>query len=502
MRELSIDDLVELGERYGVPLREAEAATVRAETNAFLASMAGLDELTPPTDGHDTAARSWREPTDDPHHALAVECDVPPPPRAGTALADVAVGVKDVIAVAGVPMQCGSAVMQGYVPGFDAAVVERLLDAGAHVTAITACDEFAGSSRGTTGYGGPTTNPFDPDRTAGGSSGGSAVAVATGRVDVALGTDTGGSVRVPAAFCGVVGLKPTYGLVPLHGVVENTYTQDHVGPLATSVREAARVLDAVAGPDDRDPASLQAAVQEGYRTGEYAAAVADPPAVEAVTLGLLESGLADGVTPDVAARTEAAVADLAAAGAAVSRVDVEGFGHGRAVKNVLSATEIAAHWAAGGAPYRRGGLVDAGYQAELAARAASSGASLGSFYKSKLLAGAHVIEARDGRPYTRAQAAREVLRERFDEALADVDALVLPTTPDVAPRLAAVDEPAFDYARNTRAADVTRLPAITLPNGTVDGLPVGLQLVGGAFEEASLLGTAAAVESTLPGTGA
>ncbi len=165
---------------------------------------------------------------------------------------------------------------------------------------------------------------------------------------------------------------------------------------------------------------------------------------------------------------------------------------------MLSVTELAAHWRAGGAPYRRGGRVDAGYQAELAARAADRADALGSFYKSKLLAGAHVIDAHQGVPYTRAQAARETLRERFDAALAGVDALALPTTPDVAPRLEDADDPGFDYARNTRAADVTRLPAVTLPNGQLDGLPVGLQLVGGAFEEASLLGAAAAVEARLP----
>ncbi len=499
MRDLATDELVALGEQYGVPVADGEAGEIREEVDAFLASLDGLEELPLPGGSVDVEGRTWREPVDDPHNALAVECEVAPPDDADGALAGVSVGVKDIVAVAGVPMQCSSAVMRGYVPSSDAAVVERLLGAGASVAAMTNCDEFAASARGTTPVDGPTTNPHDPGRTAGGSSGGSAVAVATGRVDVALGTDTGGSVRIPASFCGVVGVKPTYGLVPLTGVVENTYTQDHVGPLAGTVADAARVLDAVAGPDDRDPASLGAAGRPGYRRGGYVDAVADPPAVADLTLGVLEPGLGDGVADHVVERTEAAVERLADAGAATERVDLPGFEHGPAVKNALSLVELAAHWRAGGAPYRRGGVVDLDYQAALAERAAGSGGDLGPYYKSKLLAGARVIEAHDGVPYTRAQAAREVLRERFDAALSGVDALVLPTMPDVAPRVEDAADPGFDYGRNTRAADVTRLPAVSLPNGTHDGLPVGFQLIGGAFEEASLLGAAAAVEATLAG---
>ena len=497
MRELSTDEVVALGDRFGVPVDEAEADGVSEGVNDLLGTLAGLEALPLPDRGPTRTERTWAEPADDPHNALAVTCDVPPPAGASASLAGVAVGVKDIVAVAGVPMQCSSAVMAGYVPPADAAVVERLLGAGASIAAVTTCDEFAASASGVTPRDGPTTNPHDPGRTAGGSSGGSAVAVATDAVDAALGTDTGGSVRIPASFCGVVGVKPTYGLVPLHGVVENTYTQDHVGPLASSVGEAARVLDAIAGPDDRDPASLQAAGREGYRVGGYADAVAGQPGVGELTLGVHESGLGDGVAAPVVERTEAALDRLEDAGTALERVDVEGVEHGRAVKNALSVTELAAHWRAGGAPYRRGGLVDPGYQGDLAARAASAGGELGSHYKQKLLAGARVIEGHRGVPYTRAQAAREVLRERVDAALAGVDALVLPTTPDVAPRLEDAADPGFDYGRNTRAADVTRLPAVSLPNGTHEGLPVGLQLVGEAFGERRLIGAAAAVEAVL-----
>jgi amidase/aspartyl-tRNA(Asn)/glutamyl-tRNA(Gln) amidotransferase subunit A len=451
-------------------------------------------ELPTPADGRAAGGdRSWRAPDDDPHGAVTHVCDVPP---AGDGpLSGVEVGVKEVIAVAGVPMECGSAAMRGHVPGRDATVVRRLREAGARVTATLACDEFAGSARGTTGADGPVRNPHDPARTAGGSSGGSAVAVATGRVDAALGTDTGGSVRMPAAFCGTAGVKPTHGLVPLSGVVENTYTQDHVGPLGPSVEACARVLDAAAGKTPADPASMVAAGREGHAVGGYAAAARDPPSAADLSVAVVEDAVA-GVRSAVRERTAAAAEALADAGASVDRVSVEWYDHAPVVKNLLSVTELAAHWRAGGAPYRRGGVVDPGHVAALSARTREYGGRLGPFYRSKLLAGAAVLD-RAPALYARAQAAREVVREAFEAALDGHDALLAPTTPDVAPRVEDAADPGFDYARNTRPADVTRQPAVTVPNGRVQGLPVGLHLQGEAFAERRLLGAAARVERTV-----
>ncbi|MFB6122205.1 MAG: amidase [Haloferacaceae archaeon] len=493
MRTLTTDELAALGDRFGVDVDEAELDTLREMVNENLATLDAVDDV--PLDGHDDGgkARTWERATDDPYNAIATRCHVPPTADAGDSLAGATVGLKDTIAVAGVPMECASAVMRGYVPGRDATVVSRLREAGATITAKTNLDEFASSARGTTGADGPVRNPVDPERTAGGSSGGSAVAVATDEVDVTLGTDTGGSTRIPASFCGVVGVKPTWGLVPGRGVVENTYTQDHVGPMTSTVADAARVLEAVAGPDEGDPASLQAAGREQYRVGGYVDAAVDPPALADLTLGVLDEGFGEGVTDRVVTSVEGAVATLEDTGATTERVSVDYFHAGPAIKNLLSFTELAAHWRAGGAPYRRGGGVDEGYQAALAARSAAKSGELGQFYKSKLLAGARIIEAHDGVPYTRAQAAREVYREAFEAALADVDALVTPTMPDVAPRIADAADPGFDYIRNTLAADVTRLPAISLPGLSADGLPVGVQLMGEAFADADLFGVAAAV---------
>lgn len=501
MRELSPSELLDTADRFGIQIDDQNAADLAEQVNDMLASVEPL-ETEPPTDegpspaGYDPGDRSWHTPDENPNNSLVVRCAVPPTADADDRLAGLDVGLKDVISVAGVPMDCGSVVMRGHVPARDAIVVDRLRAAGATIAAKTNLDEFAGSARGTTGAGPPITNPHDDGRTAGGSSGGSAAAVAAGAVDAALGTDTGGSIRIPASFCGVVGLKPTYGTIPLAGIVENTYTQDHVGPMTTDVADAARLLDALAGPHDADPASLQAAGREGYRRGDSVGAVADPPDPEELHVALLEEGLGDGVAPRVVDATESAAERLEDAGATVDRVSVDGYHRAPAIKNALSFVELATHWRDGAVPYRRGG-VDERYQQTFARHTRAASGQLDDFYTCKLLAGARIVEAHDGRPYVRAQAAREVLREEFERALADVDALLAPTMPDVAPRVEAVEEWEYDYARNTRPADVTRHPAVTLPVASVEELPVGLQLTGEAFHDDELLAVAATVESLL-----
>ncbi|MFC7157209.1 amidase [Halomarina halobia] len=500
MKRVSERELSGLGEAFDVAVRDEERAELRDQVNSMLADLDAIDNVPVTQGGIDVTDRSWSDPEDDPHNAFSVRCRVSPTGGDDGPLAGERVGVKDIIAVAGVPMECASEVMQGFVPGVDATVVRRMLDSGATITAKTNLDEFAGAPHGVTASDGPTTNPYDGDRLAGGSSSGSAVAVALDEVDIALGTDTGGSIRIPAAFCGLVGYKPTYGLVPLSGIIENTYTQDHVGPLSTSIEETARVLEAMAGVDPADPASLQAAGRSEYRVGGYVDAVEAPPSLDDLELGILEQGTGNGIDDEVTERTRETVDRLRDTGASVRRVSVDHFAYGKAIKNCLSFAEMAAHWRAGGAPYRRGGRVDPGFQVSLARRASAGSGELGTFYKSKLLAGAKLIRDLNGRPYTRAQLARERLRSEFDDALADVDAIVLPTVPSVAPRVEDAFEPEFDYARNTRAANVTRLPAVTLPNGAVDGLPVGLQLVGRAFEDDLLLSIAASIEPHLPQT--
>jgi amidase/aspartyl-tRNA(Asn)/glutamyl-tRNA(Gln) amidotransferase subunit A len=203
------------------------------------------------------------------------------------------------------------------------------------------------------------------------------------------------------------------------------------------------------------------------------------------------------VADAVEKRTEHAFDVLEDAGASVVDVSIENYDSVTAVKNALSVTELIGHWRDAGAPIRRGGIVDDAYQTALHARFATGGGELGVHYKGKLLAGAQLLAAHGGRHYTRAQAAREVIATDLELMYDDVDVVATPTMPDIAPFVSERENPGFDYGRNLRIADVTGHPAITLPNGTVDGLPVALQLMGSEFGEADLLGVAARVETAL-----
>ncbi|WP_129113931.1 amidase family protein [Halegenticoccus tardaugens] len=306
-------------------------------------------------------------------------------------------------------------------------------------------------------------------------------------------------IRIPATFCGVVGVKPTYGLVPLTGVVENTYTQDHVGPMVNSIRDAARTLEAIAGPDESDPASLTPTGRENYQTGGYMDAVECGREPSNLTIGLLREGMITGVDDAVVERTGAILDRLADAGASLQLVSADGYEHFKAVKNVVSVSEIVAHWQASAAPYRRDGRVEPAYQAAFADGRRDVSRTVNHFYKGKILAGACLMRESSGTLYTHARRFREVLRKELEEVLAGVGILVTPTTPSTAPRLEEADDPGFDYTLNTRPANVTRLPAVTIPNGMVGGLPTGLPLIGSVFDEAELLAAAAALTEVTPG---
>ena len=507
LRDVSEREIRRLADAYELDVGASEEATLASAVNDRLDD--GLDDLyeVPVADAPDAPGeRTWSEPTD-PYNALSVACHVPPTPTSSDLLAGTTVGLKDLIAVAGVPMQCASGVMYGFVPSGDATVTTRLRAAGGTITAKTNLDEFAGGGRGQS-FRGLVLNPHDEERIAGGSSGGSAAAVAADIVDVALGTDTGGSVRKPASFCGLVGLKPTYGLVPLTGVVENTYTLDHVGPIARTVEDAASVLAAIAGTDERDPASMAAAGADDYRVGDYVDAVRSPPPLSSLRIGVATQGLTDEIDPAIASRHGHAIDELEAAGAHVEECELPYLDQVKHVKNVISYVELAAYWRDGGAPVRRGGVPNTFDQVGFARRARAGNGELNDFYRSRLLAGAWLMTAHDGRHYTRAQAARATIREALAETLSSFDAVVTPTVPRLAPLVAAAEGSTFDYdgldasspygyGRYTKIANVTGVPAVTLPNEAEDGPAVGLQLLGSRFDEETLLGVARRAAETI-----
>lgn len=497
IRPVTKADVRELGQQWGLDIGQHEAADLAVRINDRFDDLDRIYDIPIRANPDEFGDRSWSE-GDDEYNSVRVDCHVPAVPDHTDRLEGFDVGLKDLISVAGVPMQCGSGVMEGYVPNADATVTTRLRRAGATITAKTTLDEFAGGGRGRA-FRGLVRNPRDEDRIAGGSSGGSGAAVAAGLVDVALGTDTGGSTRKPAAFCGLVGLKPTYGLVPLTGVIENTYTLDHVGPIARDVTDVAAVLEEIAGKDEDDPASMTAAGADEYRIGDYVDAVQSPPPMDDVRIGVATQGLTDEIDPTVAERNRAAVDALEDAGASITEAEIPYLDQTKHLKNTISYTELAAFWRDRGMPVRRGGSVDPFDQVGFARRAEAANRELNDFYRSRLLAGAQLATVHGGRHYTRARAAQETVRTEVEATLADVDALITPTVPELAPKIDHVLDPAFDYdgldsafgyGRYTKIANLTGLPAITVPNEVEAGPAVGLQLIGSRFDERTLLGAA------------
>lgn len=418
-------------------------------------------------------------------------------------LAGLEIAVKDNVAVAGVPMTAGSRTLGEATPVRHAPVVARLLDAGATLTGKTNMDELAYGPTGETGGFGPTRNPLQDAHVAGGSSAGSAAAVAAGQADAALGTDTGGSVRIPASFCGVVGYKPSVGAVPRAGVVPLAPSLDQVGVLADSVRDAACVADAIVGSHASDSATA------GRSFAPLWTAASDPGAVAGCSFALAEEFLGPHVDPAVRGRVEQAVDALDDAGATVEHVTVPRFEETAYAWDAIANVEFAACLFAGLAPLSGLG-VDEAWHADVAA--ALTGETDAQQFCDRVvenaLEGAALLGEDGGSVYQRALTECERFASGFRRALDGHDALLAPTMPVTAPAvgewpLSASERAAADaddrppLSVNVRQANLLGAPAVSVPCGRQRGLPVGLQLLGLPGEDASLLGAAAVVEAAL-----
>ena len=400
-------------------------------------------------------------------------------------LDDLTVGVKDNISTEGVETTCGSAVLEGYEPPYDATVVERLKEAGARIVGKTNMDEFGMGTTTETSAHGATRNPVDTDHVPGGSSGGSAAAVASGDVDAALGTDTGGSVRCPAAFCGVVGLKPTYGLVSRYGLIAYANSLETVGPMAGDVETTARVLDVIAGPDERDGTC-------NHGADDYAAAVEEPTAD--VTVAVPEELLGEAVEDGVRAKFEDALDTLRDEGATVQEVSMPSLEKALAAYYVIAMGEASSNLARfDGVRYGPGGDGDAWNEAFADARA-----SFGDEVKRRVMLGTYALsEGYYGDYYDKAQNARALVRRDFEGVLDEADVVASPTMPLTPFEIGeALDDPMQMYLAdaNTTPVNLAGVPSISVPAGRADGLPVGLQLTAGRFEETKLLRVARAFE--------
>ena len=414
--------------------------------------------------------------------ARAAELDRRRAELAGLPLLGVPIAVKDNICTRGLRTTASSRILETYVPPYDATVVERLEAAGAVIVGKTNCDEFAmGSSTENSAFG-PTRNPWRTDRIPGGSSGGSAAAVAARLVPLALGSDTGGSIRQPAAMCGVVGLKPTYGRVSRYGLLAFASSLDQIGPIATSVEDAGLVLSVIAGHDPRDATSSQAAVTE----------FTPEPSLESLKglrVGVPRALVGEGVEASVSAAFEQALATLADRGAAIVDIDLPHSRHAIPVYYLLATAEASSNLARyDGVRYgtrSSGETLAATYER-------TRGSGFGAEVKRRIMLGTYVLSAGYyDAYYLKAQQVRTLITSDYDAALERVDLVAMPTSPTGAFRLGErLADPLQMYLADvfTVGANLAGLPAITVPCGfTAEGLPVGLQLTGRRMEEAVML---------------
>ncbi len=408
-------------------------------------------------------------------------------------LAGLPVAIKDVVCTRGLPTTCGSRILQRFLPPYDAEVIRRFREADAVILGKTNMDEFAmGSSTENSAFK-ITRNPWDTSRTPGGSSGGSAAAVAAGMAPLAVGSDTGGSIRQPAAFCGIVGMKPTYGRVSRYGLVAFASSLDQLGPLASDVAGAAALLEVMAGHDARDSTSVDRPVPE------YGRSLEQP--LSGLRIGLASEHFAAGLDPEVASAVRAAADVYRSLGAQLVDVTVPHSKYGVAAYYLIAPSEAASNLA-------RYDGVHYGHRAEkfdglIDMYAASRGEGFGPEVKRRIMLGNYALSAGYyDAYYLKALKVRRLIRNDFDRAFETCDVLLSPVAPTPAFKVGElVDDPLAMYLSDiyTLSANLAGLPGISLPGGiSSGGLPIGIQLLGPPFAEETLLRAARMFERETP----
>lgn len=405
-------------------------------------------------------------------------------------LTGVPVLVKDNMSTTGIETTAASKILDGYVPPFDAEVVSRLKEAGAVIVGKSNLDEFAmGSSNEHSAFG-PVKNPWNTDRVSGGSSGGAAAAVAAGECAVALGSDTGGSIRQPASFCGVVGMKPTYGLVSRYGLIAFASSLDQIGPITRDVRDCADVLNVIASHDPKDSTSVKAPFDDfGAKLGE---------SISGLRVGVPKEYLVDGIEPGVRAAFEEARETLRTLGATVEETSLPLTDQALSVYYVIAPSEASANLSRyDGVKY--GALSPDGVNSAEASQH-TRGEMFGDEVKRRILIGTYALSAGYyDAYYKKAQQVRTLIRQEFIEAFSKFDVLVTPTSPTVAFEVGAkMDDPLQMYLADicTIPVNIAGLPGISVPCGMSDGLPIGLQVIGPQFGDQSVLQVAHAYEQS------
>jgi amidase len=403
--------------------------------------------------------------------------------------------IKDNVFIAGVPLMNGTSILSGYTPPFDATIVTRILEAGGEILGKSVCEAYCVSGGSHTSHSGPVHNPHRHGYSAGGSSSGSGALVAAGEVDMAIGCDQGGSIRIPASWCGVYGMKPTSGLVPYTGILGFDPILDHAGPMTANVEDNALLLEVLAGPDGLDPR------QAAARVGNYTGALTQ--SARHLRIGVVAEGFSrEESEPAVDAAVRSAAQRLAALGASISEVSIPMHALGGAimlgtVQSVVNAVLMTDGFGTG-----REDVMVPSYQ-QVQSRWRQRANELPVPLQNSLLLSEYVHRERGYQIYAKAVNLIRQLRAAYDQALENVDLLLMPTTPMKAQPLPPADAPAeaqlaAAYANfgNTSPFDVSHHPAMSLPCGMVDRLPVGMMLVGRAWEEATIYRAAYALQQS------
>ena len=494
----TVEQLLEIAGSFGMTLTSEDAISFRGLMAGSIAAYNRLDELPEPklpvkyprSSGYRPAAQ------ENPWNAWYYKTDIKG--SGSGVLAGKKVAIKDNICVAGVPMMNGSRLLEGYVPEMDATVVTRVLDHGGTVAGKAACEDLCFSAGSHTCATGPIRNPHNPEHSTGGSSGGSAALVAAGDVEMALGGDQGGSIRTPSCWCGVYGLKPTWGLVPMTGGMPISYSVDHCGPICNSVENVARLLTAIAGRDEHDPRTINA------RTGDYMGALRN--GAEGLKIAVLREGFGhptnDPRTPATDAKVRAAIGEFHRLGAKLEEVSVPLHYDGPSIWTgviVEGAAEMMIKGYAMGNNWM--GYYTTSLQQAFAQGWTSRPDDVSETVKLVLLLGDYMHRYYHNRYHAKAQNIRILLREAYDAILQNHDFMVMPTIPFPATRIPPPNasreiyvDAALNMQQNTCPFDVSGHPALTIPCGKVDGLPIGMMLVGKHFDETTLIGAARAFE--------
>lgn len=491
----SIIELGRIAANFGFDLSDAELEEFRAVGDGTLASYARLDQLPAPTLPVKYPRDAGWAPSDsdNPFNAWAWRCSVKG--AESGKLKGRKIVLKDNICLAGIPLRNGSAVLDGFSPNEDATVVTRILDAGGEIVGKAVCESFCCSANSHTSDGKPVQNPANPVYSPGGSSSGCGALVASGEVEMALGCDQGGSIRLPAAWCGIVGLKPTYGLVPYTGIFPIEPTLDHVGPMTRTVADSALLLEVIAGEDGLDPRQVK------VRTSSYSEALTGD--ISDLRIAVLKEGFGwpDASEADVDEAVRSEVGAMERLGATVHEVSIPLHREAIHIAYAIYMEGATAFMISGdgmGFNWRGHYLVGLRDFYGRARRARPN--DFPATVKLLALFGKYMSDRYNGHYYAKAQNLIPKLRAAYDAVLAEADLLVMPTAPmkpmliPVTPDVPEYFRAAFGSGVNAVPFDITGHPAISVPCGRVEGLPIGMMLVGRYFDENTVLRAAHAYE--------